>query len=140
MNRPIVFTRWPYAIPAAALVLTGAVLHAQQRAPGPDERFAKTTAMIAMRDGIRLNTAIFAPKEAKTSRPVIFLRTPYGIEQAPTSFREYLKDLVEEGYIFVFQDIRGRFKSEGQFVMGRPPRDRNDAKAIDESTDTYDTI
>jgi putative CocE/NonD family hydrolase len=48
--------------------------------------------------------------------------------------------LVDEGYIFVFQDIRGRFKSEGQFVMGRPPRDRNDPKAIDESTDTSDTI
>ena len=45
-----------------------------------------------------------------------------------------------DGYIFVFQDIRGRYKSEGQFVMFRLPRDKSDPKAIDESTDTYDTI
>ena len=51
-----------------------------------------------------------------------------------------MKDLADDGYIFVFQDIRGRHKSEGQFVMMRPPRDPKNAKAIDESTDTYDTI
>jgi hypothetical protein len=51
-----------------------------------------------------------------------------------------LKPLADDRYIFVFQDIRGRYKSEGQFAMNRHPRDRRDAKAIDESTDTYDTI
>ena len=50
------------------------------------------------------------------------------------------RELVPEGYIFVFQDIRGRYKSEGQFVMLRRPRDPSDPKAIDEGTDTYDTI
>ena len=50
------------------------------------------------------------------------------------------KELIREGYIFVFQDIRGRYKSEGKFVMMRPPRDQSDPKAIDEGTDTYDTI
>jgi putative CocE/NonD family hydrolase len=54
--------------------------------------------------------------------------------------QHYLKDLADDGYIFVFQDIRGRYKSEGQFVMLRLPRDKGDAKAIDEGTDTYDTI
>ena len=54
--------------------------------------------------------------------------------------RRHTPRLAEEGFIFVFQDIRGRFDSEGQFVMLRPPRDKKDAKAIDESTDTYDTI
>jgi putative CocE/NonD family hydrolase len=54
--------------------------------------------------------------------------------------QHYLKDLADDGYIFVFQDIRGRYKSEGQFVMLRLPRDKSDAKAIDEGTDTYDTI
>ena len=49
--------------------------------------------------------------------------------------------MTRDGYIFVFQDIRGKFKSEGQFVMQRPPRaNRGDATAIDESTDAYDTI
>ena len=69
------------------------------------------------------------------------MRTPY---EAPETTRpltsESYRELVAEGYIFVFQDIRGRFKSEGTFVMQRPPRDRRDARAIDESTDAYDTI
>ena len=50
------------------------------------------------------------------------------------------RELVDEGYIFVFQDIRGRFKSEGTFVMQRPPRDRRDPRAVDESSDAYDTV
>jgi putative CocE/NonD family hydrolase len=104
------------------------------------KQFAKTDAMIAMRDGVRLNTAVYALKDAKGPLPFILSRTPYGIEKADGSLREYLKDLAEDGYIFVFQDIRGRYKSEGQFVMNRPPRDKSDPKAIDESTDTYDTI
>src|SRR5262249_43312189 len=101
---------------------------------------AKTETMIAMRDGVKLNTAIYAPKDIKAPLPILFLRTPYGIMFAATNFREYLKDLVDDGYIFVFQDIRGRFRSEGQFVMIRPPHDKGDAKAIDECTDTYDSI
>ncbi len=62
------------------------------------------------------------------------MRTPYG---APESTRplagESYRELVAEGYIFVFQDIRGRYKSEGTFVMQRPPRDRREPGAIDES-------
>ena len=104
------------------------------------QTLARSEAMIPARDGVRLNTSIFAPKNAG-QLPFLLLRTPYGIEDWPNSaFTGYLKDLAEEGYIFVFQDIRGRFKSEGQFVMSRPPRDSRDPKAIDESTDTYDTI
>jgi putative CocE/NonD family hydrolase len=62
------------------------------------------------------------------------------VSGAAGSFGSYLKELAADGYIFVFQDIRGRFKSEGQFVMSRPPREKADPRAIDESTDTYDTI
>jgi putative CocE/NonD family hydrolase len=104
------------------------------------KQFAKTETMIAMRDGVKLNTTVYAPKDANGPLPFILSRTPYGIERADGSLREYLRDLAEDGYIFVFQDIRGRYKSEGQFVMNRPPRDKSDPKAIDESTDTYDTI
>lgn len=96
--------------------------------------------MIRMRDGIRLHTAVYSPKNATEQMPFLFLRTPYGIANSGQLFHEYLKDLAEDGYHFVFQDIRGRFQSEGQFVMIRPPRDKNDPKAIDESTDTYDSI
>ena len=77
-----------------------------------------------MRDGVRLHTAVYTPKDVKGPLPFVFLRTPYGIADFPTrAFRNYLKELAEEGYLFVFQDIRGRHKSEGKFAMSRPPRD-----------------
>ena len=97
--------------------------------------------MIPMRDGVRLYTQIDAPKNPSSPLPILLLRTPYGLgtttaEQIAT----FLSELSSDGYIIVRQDIRGRFKSEGQFVMLRQPRDPKDKKAIDESTDTYDTI
>ena len=106
----------------------------------PIDAFTKVDTMIPMRDGIRLHTSIFVPKAAHGPLPFIE-RTPYGIDEAPRRvLASYMKALVDEGYIFVFQDIRGRFKSEGRFVMQRPPRSTADAGAIDESTDAYDTI
>jgi putative CocE/NonD family hydrolase len=113
-----------------------------QEPPSDAERpFVKTTAMIAMRDGVKLHTLIYTPKAKAGPLPFILMRTPYGVDKrGPTSLQSYLKDLADEGYIFVFQDIRGRFQSEGTFVMSRPPRDPADPKAIDESTDAFDTI
>ncbi len=110
-----------------------------QTAPDPTQRFEKTEFMIPMRDGVRLNTAIYTPKEISGPLPILFLRTPYGIEEAPRiQLAKYLKELADDGYIFAFQDIRGRFKSEGQFVMNRPPH--VSPQTIDESTDAYDSI
>src|SRR5262245_4070531 len=104
-------------------------------------QFTRTAEMIPMRDGVKLYTTVYAPKQPKAPLPFILMRTPYGIEsRGPRALKEYLKDLADEGYIFVFQDIRGRHKSEGQFVMQRPPRDPKDPGAIDEGTDTNDTI
>src|SRR5207248_8533653 len=81
------------------------------------------------------------PQEEDGPLPFPLLRIPYGIDvMARNSHSQYLKDLEEEGYLIVLQDIRGRFKSEGKFVMNRPLRDRADPKVIDESTDAYDTI
>jgi putative CocE/NonD family hydrolase len=122
------------------LLMCSMVALGQQRVVDPAAGFGKTETMIAMRDGVRLNTAVYTPKDAKGPLPFILSRTPYGIGGAAGNLREYLKDLADDGYIFVFQDIRGRYKSEGQFAMIRPPRDKSDPKAIDESTDTYDTI
>lgn len=105
------------------------------------DRFTRTEAMVPMRDGAKLYTTVFVPRKSDATLPFVYLRTPYGIDTFPQrAFANLLRPMVEEGYIFVFQDIRGRFKSEGQFVMSRPPRDKSDAKAVDESTDTYDTI
>jgi len=103
--------------------------------------FTGTETMIPMRDGVRLYTQIYAPTQVAERLPILLLRTPYGIGQLnPERLVTLLPELTSEGYIIVLQDIRGRFKSEGVFVMLRQPRDPQDEKAIDESTDTYDTI
>src|SRR5690349_805533 len=107
------------------------------------DRYVKTNAMITMRDGVRLNTDVYAPRDQQGPLPIIFRRTPYGIDNAVGALDGSYKELADEGYIFAFQDIRGRFKSEGQFVMQRPARSaaqRRNPKAIDEATDAYDTI
>jgi putative CocE/NonD family hydrolase len=97
--------------------------------------------MIQMRDGVKLNTKIHTPTRPGEKFPIIIVRTPYGIgDLSSEQLVAALPELSQEGYIIVQQDIRGRFKSEGQFVMLRQPRDRKDKEAIDESTDTYDTI
>jgi putative CocE/NonD family hydrolase len=93
--------------------------------------------MIPMRDGVRLQTVIFTPKDQKAPLPILMRRTPYGI---PGRERAQMAPGLGEPYIFVSQNIRGRFKSEGTFVMQRPPRDKSNPKSIDEGTDTYDTI
>ncbi len=111
-----------------------------------EQAFEKLNAMIPMRDGVRLNTNIFIPKDKIGPLPIILERTPYQAAENPRSFAEgKYKSLAAEGYIFVFQDIRGRYKSEGQFVMQRAPasllgNNRNDPKVVDEVTDAWDTI
>ncbi len=108
------------------------------------DRYTKQVAMVPMRDGIKLNTEIYVPRTGAGPRAIVLTRTPYGLGHdadgfSPAMATQY-KELAEDGYVFVFQDIRGRFKSDGQFVMMRNPRDPKDAKAIDEGTDTWDTI
>lgn len=109
-------------------------------APDPARDFEKIEQMIPMRDGVKLHTIIYSPKAHYNRLPILFKRTPYGIDAASGAFTSLLAEEVDEGYIFAFQDIRGRYKSEGQFVMQRPTRDSANAKAIDEGTDAYDTI
>ncbi|MBK9436539.1 MAG: CocE/NonD family hydrolase [Chloracidobacterium sp.] len=103
--------------------------------------YSKTDAMVAMRDGVRLYTKIFTPDITNEKLPILLLRTPYGVgDLTSEQLNAALPELSKDGYIVVQQDIRGRFKSEGQFVMLRQPRDPKDKQAIDESTDTYDSI
>src|SRR6185503_12314516 len=120
------------------LVLSTADVRLQQQ-PTAADRFEVSDVMIPMRDGKRLHTKIFTPRNQTGPLPIIFKRTPYGIQGAANTFNAYYKALAEEGYIFVHQDILGKFESEGDFVMQRPARGA-DKKAIDEGTDTYDTI
>ena len=105
--------------------------------------FDQEIVRIAMRDGIELHTEIYRPKDQAEDLPIILTRTPYGLNQTPDGYTALLRmypKLVEEGYLFVFQDTRGRGASDGEFVTLGPMRDRSVEGSTDESTDAYDTI
>ena len=140
---------------APLLVASVAVVHMRGEQPGAQPALSASDTMIAMRDGRRLYTQIYAPKGASGPLPILLVRTPYGTgDLNPARIAAALPELTAEGFIVAMQDIRGRFKSEGTFVMLRQPRpsrasgrpelvegrERRDATTIDESTDTYDTI
>ena len=94
---------------------------------------------IPMRDGIHLNTSVCEPEGQHEQLPFLLTRTPYGIA-GDTIVPESYRFLAADGYIFVSQDIRGRYGSEGQFIMNHPLHDPADAEGVDETTDTYDTV
>ncbi len=107
------------------------------------QEFTQTDVMIPMRDGLKMQTVIFAPVGAKAALPILLNRTPYGIPENASTLTAKgspYAPLVADGYIFVFQNLRGRFKSEGSFVMQRSLTTESGPKAVDESTDAYDTI
>jgi putative CocE/NonD family hydrolase len=130
----------------AFAVAVPAALPRASQLPAQAERYAVRDVMIPTRDGTKLFTRIYAPKDQREPLPLIMLRTPYGNDGALGRLNVYMRALADDGYIFVFQDIRGKFKSEGTFVMQRPARTAGDPKSaddrtnIDEGTDTYDTI
>src|SRR5579875_2804759 len=105
-----------------------------------DALFTKSEVMIPVRDGVKLHTIIFTPIHQSGPLPILFERTPYGAMEDEQELRGRYGELADDGYIFAFQDIRGRFKSEGEFVMQRPVRDKSKPNSIDESTDAYDSI
>ena len=111
------------------------------RAARGEPEFDQLDVMIPMRDGVKLETVVFIPRDARGPLPILLQRTPYGIPKDDlTLLSPNLDSLRADGYIFAFQNLRGRFGSEGTFVMLRPPRDRADAKAVDEASDAYDTV
>lgn len=109
--------------------------------------YKKTTAMIPMRDGIKLFTVILTPVAATVPLPFLITRTPYGAdipvkEGLPfnISGSSYYATLSQGGYIFIIQDIRGKYKSEGTMQIHQPIIHVQEKGAVDESTDTYDTV
>lgn len=107
--------------------------------------YTKYEHLIPMRDGTRLFTAVYIPKNDSQEYPIMLHRTPYSVK--PYGVDHYRVNLGpsvlfgKEGYIFVYQDVRGRWMSEGEFVQMRPHRPtKNGANEIDESTDTWDTV
>jgi uncharacterized protein len=118
-------------------------LRAQGRA-WISQHYTKTEALVPMRDGVRLFTAIYTPKEAGRY-PLLLKRTPYGVAPyGQSSFPDGLGPFprfAEEGFIFVYQDVRGRHLSQGSFVNMTPHKTTKTSPAdIDESSDTFDTI
>jgi uncharacterized protein len=109
------------------------------------EHYTKSEHMIPMRDGVRLYTAVFAPKDEAQRYPILITRTPYSVK--PYSVDRYpnpggaLRNYAKQNFILVLQDVRGRYASEGQFVHMRPIRDTHaEASDTDESTDAFDSI
>lgn len=109
------------------------------------DNYTKTETMIPMRDGINLFTQIYAPKNQSQKYPVLIKRTPYSIRYyGPNNYPSTLGPnslYAPEGFIFVYQDVRGKFKSEGEFIVMKPHKTvKRGPKDTDESSDTYDTI
>jgi putative CocE/NonD family hydrolase len=106
--------------------------------------YTKYEYRIPMRDGKKLFTAVYAPKDQSKKYPILLLRTPYNVK--PYGVDQYKPDLGpsplfgKAGYIFAYQDVRGRWMSEGEFVNMRPFNPAKEKTDFDESSDTYDTI
>jgi putative CocE/NonD family hydrolase len=104
------------------------------------DRYDRTTAMVAMRDGVKLHTVIWRPKNQSGPLPILLERTPYDAESLCSGVLAKPSPMVAEGYLIICQDLRGKYGSEGQFSMIRPTKDPKDARGIDETTDAYDAI
>ncbi len=108
------------------------------------DHYTKIERSIPMRDGVKLFTSIYIPNNPDQKYPFMINRTPYAV--APYGEGKYKTTLgpsplfLKEGFIFVYQDVRGRWMSEGTYVDVRPQTVHKTNKDIDESTDTYDTI
>lgn len=110
------------------------------------QHYNKNEYVVPMRDGIKLFTTVYSPKDASQPYPIILTRTPYSVgpygkDRFPSSVGNQRSKYFRDGYIIVNQDVRGRYMSEGEFVNVRPHNpNKKSKKDIDESTDTYDTI
>src|SRR6266481_2138136 len=108
------------------------------------EHYTKYEHRIPMRDGVRLFTRVYVPKEDSEAWPIILTRTPYALK--PYGADNYtdpsgsFRTLARDKFILVTQDVRGRFGSEGEYVHVRPFNPAKRAKDIDENSDTWDTI
>jgi uncharacterized protein len=137
------------AILLVSLLLCASSVVAQAKADSPEfdvkEHYTKYEYRIPMRDGVHLFTAVYVPKDSSPAYPFLINRTPYSV--APYGVDQYRAqlgpslDFDKSGYIFVMQDVRGRYMSEGTFIEMRPHIDNKKSnKDVDDSSDLYDTI
>jgi hypothetical protein len=138
-----------YSFIFIVLSITSTFTFSQQVVPDSifiREKYVKYEYQVPMRDSIKLFTVVYAPKDTNELHPILFTRTPYSVGPYGTDkYIRFLSNLtrqyMQRNYIMVYQDVRGRFMSEGTFVDVRPyiPSKKNN-KDIDESSDAYDTI
>jgi uncharacterized protein len=137
-----------FAVGFGLAVVVGAAASAQEPAPEVatvQAHYQKHEYQIPMRDGVQLFTAVYVPRDSSQQYPILLMRTPYGVppygeDKYPTFLRPG-PEFQRAGYIFVYQDVRGRFKSSGTFVQMTPYKVvKHSAHDVDETTDTYDTI
>ena len=129
------------------MVQTGSDVPAKWQKPEPGYDYVKRDEMIPMRDGVKLHTVIVVPKGAR-NLPILLERTPYNADFFSSHDSPHLRDTlwsadrewVDDGYIFVNQDIRGKYGSEGVYVMTRPPMGPLNPSKTDDTTDAWDTI
>src|SRR5215467_11529801 len=154
------FPKYVSLAAAAVFLVIGSLLSAQQTSPlTPDipkkfetptnaYDYVKRDVMIPMRDGVKLHTVIVVPKSARRA-PILLTRTPYNAsERAQRNASSHViaalplfdELFVADGYIRVYQDVRGKYGSEGEYVMTRPLRGPLNSTNVDHSTDAYDTI
>jgi putative CocE/NonD family hydrolase len=123
--------------------LSASLLLAQEKLDAK-AHYDKAEYMVAVRDGIKLYTQVHTPKDKTQNYPIILFRTPYSVRYyGPKLFRRvfFNEAYTREGFIFVYQDVRGKFKSEGEFIVMKPHKIvKEGPDDVDESSDTYDTI
>ncbi|RYU92747.1 CocE/NonD family hydrolase [Emticicia agri] len=127
------------------LLCSGSIFAQNADADYVRDNYKKREIYITMRDGVRLFTSVYLPKDSTRNYPIMLQRTPYSVAPYGEGKLKALvgpsAELMQDGYIFVYQDVRGRWMSEGEFVEMRPHIDNKSGNTIiDESTDTYDTI
>lgn len=108
-----------------------------------EDNYSKLEVMIPMRDGVRLYTSVYQPVGSE-DRPVLMVRTPYSCAPYGDGWKgdltEYMTEFLKNKYIIVFQDVRGRYMSEGEYFNVRPYNPEKSGNETDEASDTYDTI
>ncbi len=142
MQKPHPIHAWLFVV---ALCVSSFSPALAQTAEIVKSRYTKSEHMIPMRDGVKLFTVVYTPKDRSQKYPIMMNRTPYSVgPYGPDKYKTEVGPSIHfqnEGYIFVYQDVRGKFQSEGTFEFMRPyvPNKQSD-KDVDESSDTYDTI
>jgi putative CocE/NonD family hydrolase len=136
---------WLLRLAVFIAIISGTPAIYSQQVIDVRKKFDKKEVYITMRDGVKLFTSVYTPKNVSASHPILLNRTPYDIEPGgPDNFNYFMQSYsryVDEDYIIVLQDVRGKYMSEGTFEDIRPViPDKKNSKDTDETTDTWDTV